>query len=52
MITSWSVLLVKRSTVMPHQIGVAYYAVKYRVTGPHNGGAVRVNKGSWSKVMA
>ena len=54
MITSWSVLLVKRSTVMPHQIGVAYYAVKYRVTGPHDGGAIRVNNGSWSKskVMA
>ena len=37
-----------------YQIGVAYYAVKYRVTGPHNGGAIRVNYGSWSKskVMA
>ena len=52
MITSWSVLLVKRSTVMPHQIGAASYAVKSRVTGLHNGGAVRVNNGSWSKVMA
>jgi hypothetical protein len=51
LITSRSILLV-RSTVMPHQIGVAFYAVKSRVTGLHSGGAVRVNNGSWSKVMA
>ena len=45
MITSQSVLLVKRSTVKPHQVGVASHVVKSRVISLHNGGAVRVNKG-------
>ena len=52
MITSRSVLLVKRSIVKPPQIGVASHAAKSRVIGLHNSGTVKVNiKGSWSRVM-